>query len=141
MTAGQLTVAIISYRKNRINNRLIFGEPVLKIRRDWRREFAAFSPGQVFAYERWRGDKYGTQDWRLFVCAATHGGPVTAVPGVSPGAQILLCAKGKARVKRALNLFDDLKITHGVLEDIPPQRWLRLHNAIETGRVVAAEIT
>ncbi len=139
MMEGQLTVAIISYRKNRINNRLIFGESVMKIRRGWRREFAVFSPGQMFAYERWRGNKYGTQDWRLFICMATHSGPVTAVPGVNPGAQILLCARGKTRVKRVLNLFDELKSAHGPLENIPPQRWRQLHNAIETGGVNAVE--
>lgn len=46
-----LTLAIITYRKNRLNHRLLFGAPVTIIRRGWRREFAAFKPGQIFGYE------------------------------------------------------------------------------------------
>lgn len=132
MGDDQFTVVIIAYRKKRLNHRLIFGAPVFTIRRGWRRELAAFDPGQVFAYERWHGDKYGTQDWRLFVCAAVDGGSVTNVPGVKPGADVLLQARGRTRVKRALAAIDVLKAAHPAIEKLPVAQWRQLHNTLET---------
>jgi Protein of unknown function (DUF2840) len=133
MSDERFTVVIIAYRKKRLNHRLIFGAPVFTIRRGWRRELAAFEPGQVFAYERWRGDKYGTQDWRLFICAAVDGGSVTNVPGVKPGADVLLQARGRARVKRALAAIDLLKSVHPAIEKLPVAQWREVHNTLETG--------
>lgn len=133
MSDERLTAVIIAYRKNRLNHRLIFGAPIYTIRRGWRRELAAFEPGQVFAYERWRGDKYGTQDWRLFICAAVDGGSVTNVPGVSPGADVLLHARGRTRVKRALAVIDLLKSAHPAFEKLPVAQWRKVHNTLETG--------
>ena len=133
MSDERFTVAIIAYRKKRLNHRLIFGEPVFTIRRGWRRELAAFDPGQVFAYERWSGDIYGTQDWRLFICAAVDGGSVTNVPGVKPGADVLLHARGRTRVKRALAAIDLLKSVHSAVEKLPVAQWREVHNTLETG--------
>ncbi len=143
MSDERFTVVIIAYRKKRLNHRLIFGVPVFTIRRDWRRELAAFEAGQVFAYERWHGDKYGTQDWRLFICAAVDGGSVTNVPGVKPGAEVLLQARGRTRVKRALDAIGALKTTHPAIEKLPVAQWRQLHNSLETGgfRIEAAPRT
>lgn len=132
MTDARLTVVIVSYRKNRRNNRIVFGEPQMEIRRGWRRRIAAFAPGVVFAYERWRGDRYGTQDWRLFICEAKAGGAIVKIPGVLPGADVLLAAKGKTRVKRVFAAMDAMRGAFGPFETIPPWRWRRFHNDIET---------
>lgn len=133
MTDGKLTAVIVSYRKNRKNHRIVFGEPQMEIRRGWRRKIAAFAPGAVFAYERWRGDRYGTQEWRLFICEAQAGGAIAKIPGVLPGADVLVAAKGKTRVKRAFAAMDVIGRAFGPLETIPAWRWRRLHNDIETG--------
>ena len=132
MSDNTLTTVIIAYRKNRFNHRLIFGEPALKIRRGWRREFAAFTPGRIFGYERWRANKYGTQDWRLFVCEAVNGGAITRLPGIHPGARLLASASGKSRVTRLFTAFDDLKNAYGALDLTPPERWRVVANEIET---------
>jgi len=129
-----LTVAIISYRKNRHNHRLLFGAPEMRVRRGWRREIAGFLPGSLFAYERWRGDKYGTQDWRIFICKASVQGRVTAIPGIEPGAILLASAVGKTRVKRLLSAMDELKkTTETDLQNVSEARWRLVGNAIETG--------
>lgn len=130
---ARLTAVIVSYRKNRRNHRIVFGTPVTEIRRGWRRKIAVFAPGAVFAYERWRGDAYGTQDWRLFICEAKKSGAVARIPGVLPGADILLAAKGKTRVKRVFAGMDAMRGAFGPIETIPPWRWRRLHNDIENG--------
>jgi len=135
MTArALLTTAIISYRKNRCNNRLLFGQPILRVRRSWHRELLAFEPGQLFAYERWRANHFGTQEWRIAVCRTGNTGPVTVFPGISPGIVLLLDANGKTRAKRALDAFDALKAdTSKSLHDIPEHDWRMLANDIETG--------
>ena len=133
-----LTVAIISYRKNRHNHRLLFGKPEMRVRRGWRRELAAFLPGSVFAYERWKGDKYGTQDWRVFICKTSNQGPVTALPGIKPGAILLASAVGKTRVKRLLSTIEELKkISATDLQTISEARWRLIGNAIESGDSLA----
>ena len=134
MTHSRLTAVIVSYRKKRLNNRIVFGTPALEIRRGWRRKIACFVPGAVFAYERWRGDHYGTQDWRLFICQAQESGGVTRIPGILPGPDILLTAKGATRVKTCFVTLDAMERAFGPLAAIPPWRWRRLHNDIETSR-------
>jgi len=133
MTDPRLTAVIVSYRKKRRNHRILFGTPALEIRRGWRRRIAAFAPGAVFAYERWRGDAYGTQDWRLFICEAKECGPVAQIPGVMPGADILLAARGKTRIKKTFAAFQAMLSAYGPLETVPPWRWRRVQNEIETG--------
>lgn len=123
-----LTAVILSYRKNRHNHRLLFGTPHLRLRRGWRREVAAFAPGDVFGYERWQADKYGTQDWSIRVCRASGSGPVSAMPGINPGAEILLEARGKTRVKRCFAALDSLKDNSIELASWPEYQWRILHN-------------
>ena len=131
---AHLTAVVIQFRKNRLNHRLLFSAPAFTIRRGWRRELAVFEPEKIFGYERWRANKFGTQDWRLFVCRTCASGPVTKIPGVLPGAAVLLEARGKSQVKRALAAMDDLKLEFGALEKVTLERWRALHNAIQTRR-------
>ncbi len=128
------TAVILAYRKNRLNNRLIFGRPEHEIRRGWHRKLAVFRAGNIFAYERWRGDKYGTQDWSLLVCETVSGGNFTQIPGVIPGANLLLHARGKTKVKRTLKCFDALKQTHSKLESVPISVWRDLHHRLLAGQ-------
>lgn len=132
-TPDRLTVVVIDYKTRRRNHRLLFGAPRLEIRRGWRRRLAAFSPGDVFGYERWRADQYGTQDWRFYVCQCAQDGSLARIPGVLPGAEILLSAYGKTRVKRTLSTIDYLKTKLGPLENISPEDWRAVHNAIAIG--------
>lgn len=125
-----LTAVILSYRKNRHNHRLLFGTPRLHIRRGWRLKLAAFTPGDVFGYERWQADKYGTQDWSIRVCRAVENGAVSVVPGILPGAEILLEARGKTRVKRCFHALDELKSSGVSLAEWPDFRWRILHNKL-----------
>ncbi len=127
-----LTAVIIAYRKKRLNHRLIFGEPTFMVRRGWRRQLAVFQPNQIFAYERWRADEYGTQDWRIFVCRARDNGSVTKVPGVLPGAETLLEATGKTKAKRALAAIDGVSKICSVLTSVPPHTWRDVHNSLQT---------
>ena len=128
------TAVILSYRKNRYNNRLIFGESCLEVRRGWHRKLAVFTPGNRFGYERWCGDKYGTQAWSLMICETVKVSPMTQIPGVMPGANLLLHARGKTKVKRALACLDALKDDKNSLENRPAGLWRDLHHRLLAGQ-------
>lgn len=128
--ARNLTTVQIVYRQKRINHRIRFGAPVCEARLDWRRKIVAFSPGSVFGYIRWRANKFGTQDWRLFVLRTVDDGALTTILGVIPGADILLATCGATRTKRALAALDRLEEGVPTLADVSPAYWRHLHNRL-----------
>lgn len=132
--ARNLTAVLIIYRKNRINHRLRFGVPVATVRRGWHRALAVFEHGQIFGYIRWCGDKYGTQDWRIYVVQACTNGSIVDIDGIIPGADILLETRGSMRTRQALELLDRLEARGQSLESITPAYWRHAHNALVTGR-------
>ena len=110
-----------------VNDRLLFGRPVSSINHSNSAVQNVFCSGLIFGFVRWRGDGYGTQTWR--VCVAKAGGPgeaLTRIPGVDPGAHLLLHAFGKTRAKRALRAIDGLAERH-VLHEIAPAYWRYVH--------------
>jgi hypothetical protein len=125
-----LTAVQIVYRKSRINHRLRFGTPTIEARLDWRRKLVAFSPGLVFGYIRWRANRYGTQDWRLYVLRTVDSGALATVPGVMPGADILLATRGTTRTQRALGVLDTLEQGAGGLSQVTDAYWRHLHNRL-----------
>lgn len=89
-----------------------------------------FEPGHVFGFVRWRGDGFGTQTWRVVVAVAGHPGEkLTRIPGLKPGAHLLLHAFGKTRAKRALRAIDVLSDAY-VMHDIHPAYWRHVHAQI-----------
>ena len=109
------------------NDRLLFGLPTLSVRVSENLEELRFNPSQVFGFVRWRGDQYGTQTWRVVVAKAGRPGErLTRIPGVKPGAHLLLHALGKTRAKRALRVIDLLSVAH-VLHEFAPAYWRHAH--------------
>lgn len=125
-----LTAVQIAYRKNRVNHRLRFGVPHIEARLDWRRKLVAFAPGAVFGYIRWRANRFGTQDWRLFVLRSVESGALATIPGVIPGADILLATRGSTRTQRALDQLDTLEQGAGGLSQVTDAYWRHLHNRL-----------
>lgn len=128
-----VTSVLSAYRKNRINHRLRFGNPVSIVRLGWHRSLAIFMPGDVFGYIRWSANKYGTQDWQLFICEAQSTDRLTRIPGVLPGAKLLLHTSGTARTKKCLKAIDALEIHHETLGNVSLSYWQYLHNQMEIG--------
>ena len=115
-------------------DRLRFGQPVSGGRKDGGRAIQHFAPGQIFGFVRWRGDEYGTQIWRVVVAQAGRPGErLTRIPGVSPGAHLLLHAFGKTHAKRALRAIDALESV-AVLHRVSPAYWRHLHQCVALGR-------
>ena len=116
------------------NDRLLLGRPTLSVRVSENLEELRFNPSQVFGFVRWRGDQYGTQTWRVVVAqAGCPGERLTRIPGVDPGAHLLLHAFGKTRAKRALRAIDMLSEAH-VLHEIAPAYWRHIHLQISKNK-------
>lgn len=126
-TSGPTTCLSLLQAGRRGNDRLLFGRSITSTRTSEKHEKFRFKPLEVFGFVRWRGDQYGTQTWRVVVAQA--GRPeerLTLIPGVNPGAHMLLHAFGKTRARRALRVIDMLSEAH-VLHEIAPAYWRHVH--------------
>ncbi len=132
MTTRNCTAIVLSYRKNRKNYRLLFGHPQQEIRRSWHRKLAVFEPDMLFAYEQWDANSYGTQRWKIMVCRTVENGSVTKIPGVYPGAKLLLMVNGKTKSKRFLSCLDGLKSSGRTPETIRDRIWMELALALNS---------
>lgn len=123
MTSNNLTIVSIAWRKKRRNHRLLFGTPRDLIRLDWRRRLAVFDEGQIFGYERWRANQYGTIDWQVFVIKAGRPGcEISAVNGIQPDAIILLAARGKTATKHTLEMLNLISLNMALI-DVSEEIW------------------
>jgi hypothetical protein len=129
-----LTTLTLLKVRGQAGDRLRLGRPVSGVRKDSGRTIQHFTPDQTFGFVRWRGDEYGTQIWRVVVAQAGRPGErLTRIPGVSPGAHLLLHAFGKTRAKRALRAIDALESV-AVLHRVSPAYWRHLHQCVALGR-------
>lgn len=133
MTDRNRTAVILSYRKNRRNYRLLFGRPEAEIRRGWHRKLAIFPPNKVVGYERWEANSYGTQRWTIRVCRTVSSGSITQIPGILPGAKLLLQVQGATKSKRFLDCLDRLNVQNIDPETVPDRDWMELNLALEMG--------
>ena len=124
---------MLSYRKNRCNHRLLFGEIEHEVRRGWHRKLAIFMPEKVFGYERWEANAYGTKRWQIFVCRTAKSGAITKVPGIRPGAKLLLSVHGKTKAKRFLECLDRLKGWSIAPETVSDRQWMELSISLASG--------
>ncbi|MFN3225785.1 MAG: DUF2840 domain-containing protein [Hyphomicrobiales bacterium] len=127
----------IAFYPEFVNYWLRFGAPDVTHLLDRRRSLVVFGPGQILGYVRWRANAYGTQDWRIVIMRT--GAPpqvVSRLAGVHPGADILLSAIGKVRVKRVLAQLDALEAAGFDLPKISPAYVRHLHNRIAISRPV-----
>jgi hypothetical protein len=128
-TTKSRTISQISmtHEGRHANDRLLFGRPLKTAKLSSKNTLHSFEPDQIFGFVRWRGDKYGTQTWRVIVAQAGCAGErLTRIPGIQPGAHLLLHAFGKTRAKRALRVIDLLSEAH-VLHEIAPSYWRHVH--------------
>jgi len=133
MTAP-LTEVQIHFLLDLVNHRVRFGHPLREAYLDRRRALAWFAPGAVFGYIRWRNGPFGSELWRLYVLrAGAPGDDLIRVPGVLPGAEILLRLDGAGKVKPALLIIDDLEERGFDPAEVSPDYWHHVHNQLFGG--------
>lgn len=137
MNDTNLTRVQIAFYPEYTNHWLRFGKPVEQIQLDRRRSLSLFKPGQIFGYVRWSANEYGTQEWRLTVLQAQMPSLLLSrVPGVIPGAEVLLLMIGKTRVKQAFVHLDALEAKGFALTDVSPSYYRHIHVRLMARREV-----
>ena len=92
--SAPLTRVALAYIEPHFKLYLRFGEPARTLQLDRWRRCAVFLPGAMFCRIRWQANDYGTIRWQLMVMqACTPLDAAQRIPGVQPGARLLLTAR------------------------------------------------
>jgi len=90
-----------------------------------------FLPGAVFCRIRWQANDYGTIRWQLMVMqACTPLDAVQRIPGVLPGAGLLLHTEGDNTVRAVLERIDAIEALGIAPAAASPAYWRTLGNRL-----------
>lgn len=136
VTGGQAdqrspTRVSLAYVDQRFNLYLRFGQPERTVELDRWRRCAVFMPLSVFCRVRWQSNDHGTAQWQLMVLQA--GAPPDALqrlPGVRPGARLLLRAEGELKVRAVLRQIDAVEALGIDASHVSPAYWGTLSNRL-----------
>ena len=130
-SSAPLTRVALAYIEPRFKLYLRFGEPVRTRQLDRWRRCAMFLPGAILCRVRWQANDYGTIRWQLMVMqAATPLDALQRIPGVQPGACLLLHAEGDANVRAVLERIDGIEALGIAAIDVSPAYWRTLANRL-----------
>ena len=129
--SASLTRVALAYIEARFKLYLRFGEPARTHQFDpWRRS-AVFLPGAVFCRVRSHANYYGTVRWQLMVMqACTPLDAAQRIPGVQPGACLLLHAEGDGQVRAVLERIDAIEALGIAPIAVSPAYWRTLANRL-----------
>lgn len=120
-----LTRVSLAYIEPRFKLYLRFGEP----------------QRAMFCRVRWEANDYGTIRWQLMVMqAATPLDDMQRIPGVRPGARLLLHAEGENAVRAVLERIDGIEGQSIAAIDVSPAYWRTLGNRL-AARLALPEYT
>ena len=126
-----LTRVALAYIDQRFDLYLRFGEPARIIRLDRWRRCAVFLPNAVLCRVRWQANDYGTVRWQLMMMqACTPLDAAQRIPGVQPGARLLLHAEGENQVRAVLERIDAIEAPGIALVAVSPAYWRTLANRL-----------
>ena len=113
---------------------LRFGKPVAERILDRRTRIESYAPGQDFALVRWASNDHGTVRSTLTIAQAVGiGEPLTTLPQVDPGAQILLLVRSWPKVRQVFALIDAIEDDGIDPCDVAPDHWRHVHNRMAAG--------
>lgn len=129
-----LTRVLLAYFESRFKLYLRFGEPVRVVRFDRWRRVAVFLPGAIVCRIRWQANDYGTVRWQLMVMQAGLPRDVMQhIPGVQPGARLLLHTEGDHAVRTVLACIDAIEALGIAPATVSPAYWRTLANRLAAG--------
>ena len=129
--AVPLTHVSLAYIEHRFKLYLRFGEPARTHQLDRWRRCAVFQPGAMFCRIRWQANDYGTIRWQLMVMqACTPLDAAQRIPGVQPGARLLLHAEGENQVRAVLSRIDAIEALGIAPATVSPAYWRTLANRL-----------
>ncbi|HBO9080119.1 TPA: DUF2840 domain-containing protein [Pseudomonas aeruginosa] len=129
--SAPLTRVALAYIEARFKLYLRFGEPARTLQLDRWRRCAVFLPGAMLCRIRWQANDYGTIRWQLMVMqACTPLDAAQRIPGVQPGARLLLHTEGDANVRAVLERIDAIEALGFAVIDVSPAYWRTLGNRL-----------
>ena len=129
--SAPLTRVALAYIEPRFKLYLRFGEPARTHQLDRWRRCAVFLPGAMLCRIRWQANDYGTIRWQLMVmqaCMPMDG--AQRIPGVQPGARLLLHAEGEQSVRAVLERIDAIEALGIAPAAASPAYWRTLGNRL-----------
>ena len=130
-TSTPLTRVSLAFLEHRFKLYLRSGEPARTLRLDRWRSLAVFMPNAVFCRIRWQANDYGTIRWQLMVMqACTPLDAAQRIPGVQPGARLLLHAEGANQVRAVLERIDAIEALGIAPIGASPAYWRTLANRL-----------
>ena len=126
-----LTRVSLAYVHQRFNLYLRFGQPERTVQLDHWRRCAVFKQLATFCRVRWQTNDHGTTLWQLMVLQA--GAPLDTLqrlPGVRPGARLLLHAEGELKVRAVLQQIDAIEALGIDACTVAPAYWGTLGNRL-----------
>ena len=126
-----LTRVSLAYVHQRFNLYLRFGQPEHTLQLDHWRRCAVFKPQAMFCRVRWQANDHGTTLWQLMVLqAGTSVDALQRLPGVRPGARLLLHAEGELKVRAVLQQIDAIEAQGIDACTVTPAYWGMLGNRL-----------
>jgi hypothetical protein len=132
--APELTHVEILWIKERVENRIRFGniDQQHVIDRHWR--VVSFAAGSVFAFVRWAGNAWGTVQSRIDILRAVAPGEhYVTVPDVHPGGESLLRISGWPRVEKVLQAIEGVEALGIDPVDVGPADWRHVGHRLSVG--------
>ncbi|WP_440855131.1 DUF2840 domain-containing protein [Salinisphaera sp. RV14] len=126
-----LTRVSLVHVPQRLAVSLRFGAPARVEHLERSRRVAWFRSGAIFGRLYWRANAYGTVRRQLMVLQASglwH--EAQRIPGVRPGARVLLRAEGLKTVHTVLMLIDAIEAQGIALPNVAPTYWRTLGNRL-----------
>ena len=128
---AQLTHVTLVWREGEREDWLRFGKPVASRILDRRQRTESYAPGQLFALVRWTSNAYGTLRSSLDIVRAVGAGePLTPVPQIDPGGELLLHVHGWPKVARVFRLIDAIEASAIDPCEVAPDHWRHIHNRL-----------
>ena len=126
-----LTRVSLAFLEHRFKLYLRFGEPARTYQLDRWRRCAVFLPNAVLCRVRWQANDYGTIRWQLMVMqACTPLDAAQRIPGVQPGARLVLHAEGENQVRAVLERIDAIEALGITPAGASPAYWRTLGNRL-----------
>lgn len=129
MTPQPRTRVALVFVEGEVNVWLRFGVPRAALTLDASRRIAEFAPGDLFCRVVWLANAYGTVRWSLEVLRAPQPAErITRLPGIAPGAHVLLRVATPAKTRRALALIDAIERQGIAAAEVSEDYWRAVHS-------------
>ncbi|MCZ4072145.1 DUF2840 domain-containing protein [Agrobacterium sp. LMR679] len=137
--SSHCTLVNLTWRENRIEQRIHFGRIAEEQRIDRHHRVVSFDPGTIFAFVRWAANDYGTVVSRIDILrAVVPGESYQTVPLVNPGGEILLRVHGWPKVQKVLDAIDAIERLGIDPADVAPDHWRHIHNRLTVNEAFSA---